>query len=121
MKRAASQVQDVIVCGEVIAKILGEAIEPLLSLLFGLEKSRLPQDAQVLGNVVLGQLEALRDVVDAVLPLQEDPDDPHPVLLPKRFQCRNTVKLLHEILYTRVGRPIKSAGPECDARVRRRA
>jgi len=68
---AAAEIQDIVVGGHVRFEFFGYEVNALLALFFALEESRFAQDAEMFGDVVLGDVQAFGDFVDAEWMLKE--------------------------------------------------
>src|SRR5438874_7273309 len=94
-KRAAAEIEDVVVRGYLVLEFAGYRVEPLLALLLDFQEARLSHDPQVFGNVVLRRLQSLGDFVYAQLLLEQQPKDAETALFTKRLKRGNAVESGH--------------------------
>jgi hypothetical protein len=94
-ERATTEIEDVVIRRYLAFKFAGHTVKPLLALLFHFQEARLSHDPEMLGNVILRHLQALRDFVYPQLLFEKQTQNPKPGLLTQSFQGSNTIDSRH--------------------------
>lgn len=93
----AAEVKDVFLLGEVLGEVGGEVVETLLAVFLLLDEPCLAEDAEVLGDVVLSEVEALGDLVHAALLFHQHADDAQPTLFAEGLHRGDAVEFFHRL------------------------
>jgi len=90
LEAAAAEIQNTAACGAPPDGI-GKRVEAGAAVLFDLEQASFPQDAEVLGHVVLRHAEAPRNLADIERVVDQQSDDADPGVFTKRSERDDAV------------------------------
>src|SRR5262245_30120288 len=79
-EQTAAEIKDLVICGYVGFESGGDRIQALLAAFLDLEETGFAHDAQMLGNVVLGDVQMFGDVRDAHWLLEQETEYTLPCL-----------------------------------------
>jgi len=92
---ATTKVKDIVVRSNVAPQAARYRVKAVLAVLLGFEKSGFTHHTQMFGNVVLGGLQMLRNLVHAQFSLEEEPQYAQSSFLTQCFQRSNTIQSGH--------------------------
>ena len=90
-KGAATEVEHIIVGRHLRFEVSDDGVETLRAVFFQFEEAGFAQDAEMFGDVILRNVEAFRDFIDAERFLEEQAKDSESRFLSERFESRDTI------------------------------
>ena len=96
-ERAATEVEDIIVGRDATFEIEGHSVEAQLPLFLDFQQARLAHDAQVLGHVVLRNIQPLRDFIHAQRIFVQETQDAKPGFFAQGFERSDAIESRHAV------------------------
>jgi hypothetical protein len=96
LKAAATQIQDFGVRSSAASDSFRHHVKALPAVPFDVQQSRLAQDSQMFGYIVVGCAETARDLADAKGRFQQEADDAHSRVLAQRPERAHAVEPFEE-------------------------